>query len=68
MVWVSILVPKRLYLRSVLEVQFDRKGLGYLDIRERLINLNLVLDRIAMLNLEFEVIWRSFGPGFNPGT
>ena len=31
---VSILVRKRLDLRSVLEVHFGRKGFGYLDIRE----------------------------------
>ena len=24
--------------------------------------------RIGILNIEFEVIWRSFGRGFNPGT
>ena len=36
--WVSILVRKRLDLRPVLEVQFDRKGFGYLDIREQPIN------------------------------
>ena len=36
---VSILVRKRLDLRPVLEVQFGRKGFGYLDTRERPINL-----------------------------
>ena len=39
LVWVSILVRKRLDLRHVLEVQYDRKGFVYLDIRERRINL-----------------------------
>ena len=38
LVWVSILVRKRLDLRHVLEVQYDRKGFGYVDIRERSIN------------------------------
>ena len=38
LVWVSILVRKRLDLRHVLEVHFGRKGFGYLDIRERPIN------------------------------
>ena len=38
LVGVSILVRKRLYLRAVLEVQFGRKGFGYIDIRERPIN------------------------------
>ena len=41
--WVSILVSKRLDLRPVLEVQFGRKGFGYLDIREQPINLYSVL-------------------------
>ena len=35
LVWVSILVRKRLDLRQVLEVYFGRKGFGYLEIRER---------------------------------
>ena len=39
LVCVSILVRKRLDLRPVLEVQDGRKGFGYLDIRERPINL-----------------------------
>ena len=43
LVWVSILVRKRLELRLVLEVQYDHKGFGYLDIRERPINLYSVL-------------------------
>ena len=30
LVWVSILVRNRLALRPVLEVQFGRKGFGYL--------------------------------------
>ena len=38
LVWVSILVSKRLDLRPVLEFQFSRKGFGYLDIREQPIN------------------------------
>ena len=40
----SILVCKRLDTRPVLEVQFVRKGFGYLVIRERPINLYLVLS------------------------
>ena len=43
LVRVSILVRKRLDLRYVLEVNFGRKGFGYLDIRERPINLYSVL-------------------------
>ena len=43
LVWVSILVRKRLELRPVLEVQYGRKGFGYLDIIERPINLYSVL-------------------------
>ena len=35
LVWVSILVRKRLDLRHVLEFHFGRKAYGYLDIRER---------------------------------
>ena len=38
LVWVSILVRKRLDLRHVLEIHFRRKGFGYLDIREQPIN------------------------------
>ena len=38
-VGVSILERKRLDLRHVLEVQDGRKGFGYLDTRERPINL-----------------------------
>ena len=68
MVWVSILVRKRLKLRHVLEVQYDHKGFGYLDIRERPIIYIRCFDRIAILNIEFEVIRRSFGLGFNTGT
>ena len=43
LVGVSILVRKRLDLRPVLEIQFSRKGFGYLVIRERPINLYSVL-------------------------
>ena len=43
LVQVSILVRKRLDLHHVLEVHFGRKGFWYLDIRERPINLYLVL-------------------------
>ena len=39
MVGVSILERKRLDLRHVLEVQYDREGFAYLDIRERPIKL-----------------------------
>ena len=35
---------KRLDLRHVLEVHFGRKGFGYLDTRERPVNLYLVLS------------------------
>ena len=31
LVWVSILVRKRLDVRHVLDVHFGRKGFGYLD-------------------------------------
>ena len=48
---VSILVRKRLDLRHVLEVHFGRKRFG--------------CHRLVILNIEFEVIWRSFGLGFN---
>ena len=44
LVSVSILVRKRLDLRPVLEVQFGRKRFGYLDERERLINLYSALS------------------------
>ena len=40
----SILVCKRLDPRPVLNVHFGRKGFGYLDIRERPINLYSVLS------------------------
>ena len=36
---VSILLRKRLDLRPILEVHFGRKVFGYIDIRERPINL-----------------------------
>ena len=66
LLWVSILVLKRLDLRHVLEVQFGRKGFGYLDIREQSINYIRCCHRIRILNNKFDFIWRSFGPGFNP--
>ena len=44
LVWDSNLVCKRLYMRPVLDVHFGRKGFGYLDIRERPINLYSVLS------------------------
>ena len=44
LVWVSILVRKRLDLLHVLEVHFNLKAFGYLDIRERPINLYSVLS------------------------
>ena len=44
LVWVSILVRKRLELRHVLEVQYGRKGFGYLEVRERPINLYSMLS------------------------
>ena len=64
-VWVSILVRKRLDLRPFLEVQFGRKGFGYIVERERLINLYSVLSLYG--NTKY-CISRSFGLGFNPGT
>ena len=65
LVWVSILVRKRLDLRPVLEVQFGRKGFGYLVERERPINLYLVLS--SYRNTKY-CISRLFSLGFNPGT
>ena len=65
MVWVSILVPKRLDLHLVLEVQFGRKGFGILVERERPINLYSVLSSYG--NTKY-CISRLFGLGFNPGT
>ena len=44
LVWVLILVRKRLDLCHVLVGQYGHKGFGYLDIRERPINLNLVFS------------------------
>ena len=44
LVWVSILLRKRLDLRPVLEVQYGRKGFAYLDRRERLIKLYYVFS------------------------
>ena len=44
LVGVSILVRKRLDMRSVLEFQFGRKGFGYLEIKEQPINLYSVLS------------------------
>ena len=44
LVWVSILVRKKLELRHVLEVQYGRKGFGYLEVRERPINLYSMLS------------------------
>ena len=44
LVWVSMLVRKRLGLRPLLEVQFGRKAFGCLDIRERAINLYSVFS------------------------
>ena len=38
LLWVSILVRKRLDMRHVLEVHFGRRTFGYLGIRERPIN------------------------------
>ena len=44
LVWVSKLVRKKSDLCLVLEVQYGRKGFGYLDTRERPINLYSVLS------------------------
>ena len=65
LVWVSILVRKRLDLRPVLQVQFGRKGFGYLVERERPINLYSVLS--SYRNTKYGIL-RSFGLGFNPDT
>ena len=65
LVWVSILVFKRLDMRPVLVVQFGHKGFGYIDEREQPINLYLVLSSYG--NTKY-FISRSFGLGFNPGT
>ena len=61
LVWVSILVRKRLDLRPVLEVQFGRKGFGYLVEREQPINLYSMLSSHG--NTKY-CISRSFGLGF----
>ena len=37
-VWVSILVYKKLDMRTILEVEYGRKGFGYREIREQPIN------------------------------
>ena len=58
LVWVSILLRKRLDLRHVLEVQFGRKGFGYLDIREWPINLYSVL--LSYCNTKY-LILKLFG-------
>ena len=44
LLWVSILVRESLDLHHVLEVNFGRKGFGYLDIREGPINLYLLIS------------------------
>ena len=44
LVWVSILVRKRLDLCHVLDVYFSRKGFGYQEIRERSLNFYSVLS------------------------
>ena len=61
LVWVSILGRKRLDLRPVLEVQFGRKGFGYLVERERPINLYSVLS--SYRNTKY-CVSGSFGLGF----
>ena len=61
LVWVSILVRKRLDLRPVLEVKFGRKGFGYLVERERPINLYSWLSSHGDAKY---CISRSFGLGF----
>ena len=58
---VSILGRKRLDLRPVLEVQFGRKGFGYLVERERPINSYSMLSSHG--NTKY-CISRSFGLGF----
>ena len=57
LVRISILARKRLDLRHVLDVHFGSKGIGYLDIGERRINLYSVLSLYWNTNIEFEVIW-----------
>ena len=68
MLGVSIVVRKMLDLRHVLDVHFGRKAFGCLDITERPINYIGCCHHIGILTIEFEVILRSFGPGFNTGT
>ena len=62
--WVSILVLKRLDLRPVLDVHFGRKGFGYLDLRERPINLYLVLSSYWKtkygISGHLEIVWNGF--------
>ena len=61
LVRVSILVRKRLDFRPVLEVHFGRKGFGYLDIRERPINLYSALSSYWNTNYgNFEMLWFGF--------
>ena len=68
MVWVSIFERKRLDLRHVLEVQYDRKGFAYLDRRERRIKYIQCCHHIGILKIEFQAISRPSGLGFNPCT
>ena len=68
MVGVSILERKRLDLGHGLEVQHDRKGFAYLDIREQPKNNMRCCHSIGILNIEFQAISRSFGLGVNSCT
>ena len=64
LVWVSILVRKRLDLRYDLEVHFGRKAFGYLDVREGPINLYLVLSSYCKTKYcilgHLEIDWSGF--------
>ena len=71
LVWVSILVRKRLDLRHVLEVHFGRQWFGYLEIREQPINLYLVLSSYWNTNcerLDLRMFWRFISVAMGLGT
>ena len=64
LVRVLILVRKWLDLRPVLDVHFGRKGFGYLDLRERPINLYSVLSSYWKtkygISGHLEIVWNGF--------
>ena len=61
LVWVSILVRKRLNLSPFLVVQFGRKGFRYLVEREQPINYIQCCHRMGILNIAFRdcLVWVS---------